>query len=143
MEYLIGSISTILVFLVVVRTIRANQSKTRQIVIKSKTQAQEHSIIAPYLPIMSLLEPTPKIITQATKDNEKNYIRVVYNESKAYWIKDNSFMEADIVDGQVDGESTKVVDIMGMDKVQLDKMMFIVEMLTEGLTDDLGNPRNS
>lgn len=143
MEYLIGSISTILVFLVVARTIRMNQSKTKQITIRARSQAQEYAMIAPYMPIMDLLEQKPALVSQATKDNAKNYVRVVYNENKAYWIKDNSFFEADIVDGQVDGESSKVVDIMGMDKVQLDKMIFIVEMLTEGLTDDLGNPRNS
>ena len=54
----------------------------------------------------------------------------------AYWIKDNVFYEADVVDGDVDKKTARQVDTMAMDKVQLNKMMSIVEKLTEGTHND-------
>jgi hypothetical protein len=49
-----------------------------------------------------------------------------------YWIVNNTFYVADIVDGNVEENTTRLVDTMTMDKVQLDKIMFIVEKLREG-----------
>jgi hypothetical protein len=49
---------------------------------------------------------------------------------------------AKLIDGKVDDESTTTVDTMGMDKVQLDKTIFIVSKLTEGLEDDRSNTGN-
>lgn len=63
-------------------------------------------------------------------------------ETQAYWIKNNTVYVAEIENGIVLNETTKVVDIMGMDKVQLDEMMFIIEKLTEGNINDNWNPGN-
>ena len=41
----------------------------------------------------------------------------------------------------VDRENAQPVDIMGMDKVQLNEMIFIIEILTEGSTDDYRNSK--
>ena len=58
-------------------------------------------------------------------------------DSKAYWIKDNVFYSADMApDGTVDKDTTQKVDTFSLNKVQLDKMVFIVDRLTEGLDDD-------
>jgi hypothetical protein len=73
-------------------------------------------------------------------NNQKNQQRMIFTEDKAYWIKDNAFYEAKVVDGEIDKENAKVVDTMAMDKVELDKMIFIVEKLTEGIKNDFGNP---
>jgi hypothetical protein len=54
-------------------------------------------------------------------------------ESQAYWIRSNVFYTADLNEmGLVDFDSARPVDTMTMSKVQLDKMSFIVEKLTEG-----------
>jgi hypothetical protein len=81
-------------------------------------------------------------VTQATKHNQKTQVRVIFTEEEAYWITNNKLYVAQLIDGIVDEESTKVVDTMTMDKVQLDRMIFIVEKLTEGLTNDSGNSGN-
>ncbi len=47
--------------------------------------------------------------------------------------------KARFTDGKIDEENKIRVDMMAMDKVELDKMIFIVDKLTEGLTDDSGN----
>lgn len=62
--------------------------------------------------------------------------------NKAYWIKDNAFYEADLDGKNIDKESARIVDTMQMDKVQLDKMLFIMDQLRDGKSDDSGNPGN-
>ncbi len=74
--------------------------------------------------------------TQSYRYEMKTKMRVVYFNNVAYWIKDNAFYQANLVDGLVDESTTKVVDIMAMDKVELDKMIFIVQALTEGIKND-------
>ena len=79
-------------------------------------------------------------MTQAMRDIERNTLRVLYFENKAYWIDDNQLFEADAPFGDIDKESMIKVDTMGMDDVQLKRTMFIVEKLREGLQNDLGYP---
>ncbi len=57
-------------------------------------------------------------------------------DDQAYWIKDNTFYTADMVQGTVDKETTRIVDTMTMNKVQLDKMIFIIDRLREEAFDD-------
>ena len=79
--------------------------------------------------------------TQAFLNDEKNKQRMIFTENRAYWIKDNAFYQADLLEtGEIDNSTTKVVDTMTMDKVELDKMIFIVQKLTEGKRNDFGNP---
>jgi hypothetical protein len=66
---------------------------------------------------------------------------VMYNRS-AYWIKDNTVYSADILDGIIQEDSAKTVDIMSMDKVQLDEMIYIIDILTEGASNENGSSGN-
>lgn len=83
---------------------------------------------------------TIKTPTQSTKYQEDQYTRVVVAENKAYFIKNNTFFVADVVEGTIDKDSTQEVDTMSMDDVELKKMIFIVEALKEGDTDDYWRP---
>ncbi len=70
-------------------------------------------------------------------------VRIAILDGTAYWISNNSVMMASIDEnGFVDKESAKPIDTMGMDRVELDKLSFIVERLTEGNNDDSGNTRH-
>ena len=53
-------------------------------------------------------------------------------EGKAYWTKNNVFYVSNIVDGDIDKNNAQVVDTMGMNKVELDKMLFIIDQLRKG-----------
>lgn len=100
-------------------------------------QSHIFTLINPYVNYLPRRNSFP--MTQAYEYESRNKLRVVMTDTKAYWIKDNAFYEADLVDGLVDESTTKVVDIMGMSKVELDKMIFIVQQLTEGMTNDGGS----
>jgi hypothetical protein len=83
-----------------------------------------------------------KMVTQSSKHDEKINIKVVIVENKAYFVKDGSFYCADMDGDYIDKQTAAVVDTMGMDKVQLDKMLFIMDQLRDGKKNDSGDSRN-
>jgi hypothetical protein len=94
------------------------------------SQSDVFHIIKDFLPRELFLKPVKE--TQAFAYEKKTNVRVIVLEDSAYWVKDNTFFVADISDGSIDNSSVQVVDTMSMDKVQLDKMLFIMDQLTEG-----------
>ena len=136
MDYLIGSVVTTLLF-ILGRRIFANADSRVQPLPVAYSQSYIYRIIGP---MVRLIELTKRRETQVSKYEDSLNIKVVLSENKAYWITNNTFYVANEEDGVIDKESTKPVDTISMDKVQLDKMMFIVEALTEGDDDE---PRNS
>jgi hypothetical protein len=67
---------------------------------------------------------------------------VIIVDGTAYWVKENVFYKANVMGDGVDSDTTQVVDTIGMSKVELDQMLFIMDRLKEGLEDDRGSSRN-
>jgi hypothetical protein len=74
--------------------------------------------------------------TQSKMHYDKTNVKVIILDNQAYWIKDNIFYKAPIDGQSIDKESAEQVDTIHMDKVQLDKMLFIMDKLREGINDD-------
>ena len=139
MEFFLGIIFTLILL-----------SIARALFIKSKiiekykinklqyTQSYIYSLVVNNI-AKQLASPEPKE-TQARAFLAKTVMRVVFSDNLAYWIKDNQFYQANVINGQIDNSTTKIVDTMGMNKVELDKMFFIVQKLTEGKHNDSGDP---
>jgi ribosome-binding ATPase YchF (GTP1/OBG family) len=100
------------------------------------SQSHIHLLIKPLLPTMSEINAKKPTINQSRKYIKKNRVRVLIIDEKAYWKKDNVLYVANVNDSEIDKDNAHVVDIMGMDKVELDKMLFIVDQLSEGNEDD-------
>jgi len=132
MEYFIGSI----VMLAVIVTLRllSNRFFSEDIPRVNQSQTYIHNLIGPYM--LDNEELRKPIVSQTTKHLDKMFVRVVITDDKAYWIQDNIFYVADSVDGDVDKSTAQEVDTMAMDKVQLNKIMIVVEKLREGAYDD-------
>jgi hypothetical protein len=77
-----------------------------------------------------------KIKTQSRKYHEKMNIKVIIVDQNAYWVKDNIFYTAPMINEHIDNELAQEVDTMSMDKVQLEQMLFIMDKLREGNNDD-------
>ena len=60
----------------------------------------------------------------------------------AYWIKENVFYKSEVLTDGVDPGEAQPVDTIGMSSVELDKMLFIMDKLREGLDNDSGSTRN-
>jgi len=83
-----------------------------------------------------------KTNSQSKMHHDKTNIKVIIFDNSAYWIKDNIFYKAPLVDQLIDKDSAEQVDTIHMDKVQLDKMLFIMDKLREGIDDDSRGSRD-
>ena len=122
-------------------------------------------LLSVYMIKLRLNSRKPQIISQAmlqhrfssvnkysrkfnTKSQSKNHeketnVRVIIVDGQAYWIKDNIFYNAPLLNDMVDKESAQRVDTTNMDKVQLDQMLFILDKLREGISDDSRGSRDT
>ena len=78
-------------------------------------------------------------INQSSKHKKTNkMVRILTINNVAYWIEKGNLYQADMVNKNILEETKKRVDTHSMDRVELDKIIFIVDKLTEG-NDDSSN----
>ena len=75
----------------------------------------------------------PKVITQSQRHIQKNMLRVVIADGSAYWILNNVFYTANAINGRVDEETIKPLDIENMPVKELNKMLSILDDLKQGV----------
>jgi len=84
-----------------------------------------------------------KVITQSQKHIQKNMLKVVITEGKAYWILNNVFYTANAINGRVDEETVEPLDIQDMPAKELNKMLSILDDLKQGVEpNDSGSTGN-
>lgn len=105
------------------------------------SQSDIHHIVKDFLP-KDLFE-LPKLISQAKKHVLKNTVKVLIIEDQAYWVHDNMFYVADTAEGSVDSETVRPVDTNNMSKRDIDKMLFILDSLRNGNSDDSSGAWNN
>jgi len=81
--------------------------------------------------------------SQSKIRQEKENVRVIIVENEAYWVKDNAFYTAPLVNDLIHKDYAVQVDTTHMDRVQLDKMLFILDKLREGVSDDSRGSRDA
>jgi hypothetical protein len=140
MEFFLGSVITLLVALILYNKTIGKAPHNKKDPFKY-TQSQIYSIVTPRQnPKMFGVAEIPP--TQSSQHARSHGVRVALYEDKAYWISNNSLFVADIHNGLIDQDSTKIVDTMGVDKVELNKLSTIVEKLNEESANDNRNPGN-
>lgn len=128
MEFFIGSLFT-LGCIYLTRKVLLGAQKTNKIKLLV-TQAKNFEIVKPAVLLMPFLSMKP-LVSQASKHYQGQKVPVAIVEDKAYWVDQNSVFEADLVDGHINIESQKRVDMMGLSKVELNKMMSIIDQLAK------------
>lgn len=139
MEYFLGSLFTlVLMFFFSRKADKIVNEKPKKVLFSQSyiNNLVEQQVIEQ---LSSVLKFPAK--TQASVYNEKQNVRVIIMDNQAYWILDQKLYVADMIDGAVNNDTTRVVDTMSMDDVQLEKTQFIVQKLTEGKGNDSGYPR--
>jgi hypothetical protein len=132
MEFLLGVITTALVlFLFAVFAVNKRNKREPFFSIRY-SQSHIHRILAPILPQVDQITKMVSKNNQSAKHLKSVNIRILIIDGKAYWTKNNVFYVSEIIDGNVDKVNAKVVDTMGMSKVELDKMLFIIDQLRKG-----------
>jgi uncharacterized protein Smg (DUF494 family) len=135
MEYFVGAALTILALILYEKLAKPRQNKLK---IRRIASSQSHNFVMLrqyQVQEEKKLQPKKRQSIRFLKQGE---IRVLYMDNKAYWIENNKLVVADAENNAIDKETKKEVDTMAMDKVQLDKTIFIVEKLREGMLDEGG-----
>lgn len=93
-------------------------------------------IIALLMPWTYLLEAIVFVFTKPETKyedsmDEDGVVRVAMLEDKAYWVQDNIFYEADMVDGNPDLDSAKPINAIEISEKELNKLLFILDTLNE------------
>lgn len=70
--------------------------------------------------------------SQLAKRLEDSNTKVVIFDDRAYWVKNNIFYVSSLINGKPNINSATPVDIDGMPKKELDKMLFILDNLGGG-----------
>jgi hypothetical protein len=74
--------------------------------------------------------------------NQKNMVKVIAIDEKAYWVSDNIFYVADLINNEPDFSTTRPVDTSNMSKTDIDKMLFILDNLGRGNDNDSSSSGN-
>jgi len=134
-EYFIGFLVA-MVMLVVFRLLGPRIIKG-EIVTKIKySQSHIHDIIRYNLPDEVFL-PIKKL-RQSSSHERGASLKVVFIDKEAYWIKENKLFVADHEAGIVKEGTARGVDTMGMSRVQLEKVIYVVDILNKGIENDRG-----
>ena len=133
MEYIIASAFTVANVLMVWLMFKSFLNKNIKKIAKIQSQSTIYEKIKPAIPFL----PREQKKTQSRKHLKSQMIKIAMIDGMAYWIKDSKvFMTEISEDGFVDYGSAKPIDTMAMSKIELDKLSFIVDRLTEGNEND-------
>jgi hypothetical protein len=127
---------TILSYWSILNVVRRKTKKSFSMVIGSQTDI--HNMTK----IFFEKKTTKQKTSQMQQYEEKNRIDVLVIDDEAYWISNNVFYRGEIVDGQIDHDTTKPVDTQNMKQTEIDKMLFIIDSLKNGNKNDFGGTRN-
>lgn len=142
MEYFIGSFVTLLVITVAFKLLPYLDIRYKPKTL-FVTQSKSFEMISPFMlnwPQGPQHEDQKE--TQSRKHIASYGVRIVFYNDNAYWLYDNVFYTAKVINGSVDHETAKVVDTMSMSNVELKELAYIVERLTEGKGNDSSNSGN-
>jgi hypothetical protein len=126
MEYFAGSILTLVTMVIVSRLVKKTQKEMVPVKVNF-SQSRNYELIKDY--IFTKQEASN---TQSSKHHGKQWSKVVLSGDMAYWIENNTVYSAKYDGLEIIPETKEIVDMMGIDKVELDKMILIVDRLTEG-----------
>jgi hypothetical protein len=132
MEFLLGTVTTTLVIFIFIVFLINKRNKREPFFLIRYSQSHIHSILSPLLPQVDQITKAVVKNNQSRKHLKDTNVKVLIVEGKAYWTKNNVFYVSNIVDGDIDKNNAQVVDTMGMNKVELDKMLFIIDQLRKG-----------
>ena len=129
MEYLLVIGLTLLSYWSIIKI-----SNKRRMIFLNKNKYRQSSIFEMVKDVVPKQRfDKPKVITQSQRHIQKNMLRVVIAEGSAYWILDNVFYTANAINGRVDEETIKPLDIENMPTKELNKMLSILDDLKQGV----------
>lgn len=69
--------------------------------------------------------------SQLDRIRKKNIIRVAVSGKKAYWVHDNVFYEADVVEGRINNQDAKPIDAHSLSSKELNRLLMILDSMQD------------
>jgi hypothetical protein len=135
MEYFLGSVITLVSLFIFNNMLKKITSETLRV--PAFTQTAKVELLKNYL--ISVVTKKPEKETQSKNHLKKNSMKAFFLGKDVYWIESGFLFTAKVNENEIDESTKKIVDTHSIDKVELDKISFIVDKLTEGNKDDSGN----
>lgn len=127
MEFFIAGCLTTLIIVAIIKR-RQKRIRLKKIGFK---QSMLHHIVKHMMPSNAELNSKKK--RQSNVHSKGNTVRVIRTpDNKAYWVEDNIFYYADVIDGQFDPTEKKAVDTGELSKKEINKLLFILDNLQNG-----------
>jgi hypothetical protein len=104
------------------------------------SQSSIHKIIIPFLE--EIFYSTYKKPSQVDNHTEKNSVKVIFSEDKAYWVSNNVFYCANAIKNNVDIDSAKPINTENLNEQDINKLLFILDTLKNGTENDSGGSGN-
>ena len=73
-------------------------------------------------------ESFPK--SQLDRIRRKNIIRVAVVEKKAYWVHENTFYEAEVINGEINNDDAKPIDATNLSDAQIKMLLDILDRIS-------------
>ena len=99
-----------------------------------------HNIMKRFFSIQLQLDE--KAPTQLQKRIDANNLKVLMIEDEAYWVVDNIFYVAKADEGIVIPETARPVNTSNMSTKDINRLLFILDNLKNGSSNDSGGTRN-
>lgn len=68
--------------------------------------------------------------TQLSILRKKNTIKIAFIEDKAYWVYNNAFYEADVIEGEIDNSTAIKIDATKLSSSQVQMLMSILDSIS-------------
>jgi hypothetical protein len=94
-----------------------------------KSQSSIYSTIKHFTPKAS--KSSEPANSQSRNYVSEKMIRIIAIDDRAYWVKDNKFFSANLIDGKIDHDTTQEVNTISMSQKDVDKMLFILDRLKD------------
>ena len=88
------------------------------------TQSYKHNLLKDF-------HREPIEIEEIEEEDLEQGLRVIIDKDKAYWVVDNSFFTANIIDGDIDQESIEEIDALKLSQKEMEKLLNILDALKE------------
>ena len=128
MQYLIASSLTLVVSWAILVIIKKKNNKKYSSL--SYRQSDMHEILKYFFSLSVKEEAKP--LSQFQKRLEESMLKVLVVGNEAYWVVGNVFYVADAFDNQVDPETARPVNVENMSRLDMEKMLFILDSLKDG-----------
>jgi hypothetical protein len=136
MQYFIASGLTLIASWAILIIIKKKNNKKYSSLIYR--QSDMHKMLKYFFSLNEKEKAKP--LSQFQKRLEEGMLKVLIVGDEAYWVVNNVFYVADAFDNQVDPESARPVNIENMSKIDIEKMLFILDSLKDG---EVKNDRSS